>query len=82
MTSYSPVSLAMGVVSVSETGEPFRMTPLTITSPVISSACGLPRSLCANRASPIVPAAPGTFSTCTLAPGSISVSTRCITRAV
>ncbi len=70
------------MASASVTGERLSTTPLTITSPVTSSACGLPRSDWMNRARPIVPAAPGTFSTCTLAPGSISRRTRCITRAV
>ena len=76
------MSRAIGVVPASDTGEPLRITPLTITSPVTISAPGLPRSLWMNRASPIVPAAPGTLSTWTLTPGSISASTRCIARAV
>ncbi len=82
MTSYSPVRRAIGVVSARDTGDPLMMTPLTITRPVMSSAFALPRSLWMKRARPIVPAAPGTLSTCTLTPGSISASTRCIARAV
>ena len=57
-------------------------TPLTITRPVIISASALPRSDWMNRARPMVPAAPGTLSTCTLAAGSSAFSTRCMARAV
>jgi len=42
----------------------------------------LPRSALTNRASPIVPAAPGTFSTGTVRAMALRSSTCCITRAV
>ena len=82
MTSGSPVSRAIGVVSASDTGARVVVMPLSMTSPVTSSASGLPRSPLTKRARPIVPAAPGTLSTCTLVRGSIVASACCSARAV
>jgi hypothetical protein len=61
--SYSPVSLAMGVACAIDTGDWFQMIASSLTRPLTSSALPSPRRPLMNRASPIVPAAPGTFST-------------------
>src|SRR5690554_6025191 len=60
ITSYSAVSLAMGVVSARVTADWLvRMAP-TMTRPVIISRSPEPRSAPASRARPMVPPAPGT----------------------
>ncbi len=82
MTSCSPVSRAIGVTSASDTIDEVATIPLTITSPVTSSASSRPRSALAKRARPIVPAAPGTFSTCTFTGGVSEANARCSARAV
>ncbi len=63
MTSYSPVRRAIGVVFSSVTADWLvRMAP-TITRPLTIRTFGLPFSLSASCARPIVPPAPVTFST-------------------
>jgi hypothetical protein len=82
MTSYSPVSRAIGVTRPSDTGAWLATIALCITSPVTSSAGSSRRTPLTNRARPIVPAAPATFSTVT-APARCSSSSACrIARAV
>ena len=66
MTSYSPVSRAIGVAWPIEIGESFQSVAPSITRPVIRSDRVLPAPALTNCASPIVPAAPGTFCTSTI----------------
>ena len=82
MTSYSPVSRAIGVAWFTDTGESFHSVAPTITSPVTSSARPLPRCASVNCDSPIVPAAPGTFCTSTTRVRRWASMTCCRARAV
>ena len=81
-TSNSSVSEAIGVVLVSETADSLKTIAPTMTSPVTSSADSVRGGSLTNRARPTVPAAPGTFSTCTARTSPSASSTRCIARAV
>ncbi len=82
MTSYSPVSRAIGVTSPSVTGDWWVTMPPSMMSPDTITASPLPRSAPMNRASPIVPAAPGMFSTIGVRTMPARCSTCCIARAV
>ncbi len=82
ITSYSPVSRAIGVTSRRVTGEPFVTIALTMISPETITTSPWPRSALMNRARPIVPAAPGMFSTEVVWTSPARCSTCCMTRAV
>src|SRR5690606_38814082 len=82
MTSYSAVSLAMGVVFASVTGASLlRMAP-TITRPIIIRMSSWPDSVVASCARPIVPPAPGTLKTSTFETMPASCRAVCIAREV
>ena len=82
MTSYSPVRRASGVTSCSVTGERWVTMPPSMMSPDTITTPPRPRSLPMKRASPIVPAAPGTFSTGASRASPARCSACCIARAV
>ena len=82
ITSYSPVSRAIGVTSCSVTGDACVTMPPSMISPDTITTSPLPRSAPMNRARPIVPAAPGMFSTDAVRTMPARCSTCCITRAV
>ena len=82
MTSYSPVSRATGVTSASVIGDACITTPPSMISPETISASPRPRSAPMNRANPIVPAAPVTFSTATVRTSPSACSACCSARAV
>ena len=82
IASYSPVRRAIGVTSRSVTGERCMTTPPSMMRPDTRIASSRPCSEPTNRASPIVPAAPGMFSTGALRTRPVRCSTCCITRAV
>ena len=81
MISSSPVSRAIGVASVTLTGDSLVSTAPTMTRPIIiSSALSVSRL---SWPSPTVPPAPVTLKTCTLRDiPACSWMTRCISRAV
>ena len=82
MTSYSPVSLASGVTSRRVTGDWYVTMPPSMIRPETRTASPLPRSAPIKRAKPIVPAAPGMFSTGAVCAMPAPCSACCITRAV
>ena len=82
MTSYSPRSRAIGVTSCSVSGDRCVTIAPSMISPDTITTSPLPRSALTNRARPIVPAAPGMFSTDEVWTMPALCSACCITRAV
>ena len=82
ITSYSPLNRAIGVTWRNVTGDWCVTTAPSMISPDTISTSPLPRSALMKRARPIVPAAPGMFSTDEVWTMPASCSAACIARAV
>ena len=80
-TSGSPVRRAIGVTASRPTGDLLVRIAPTIVMPITISWLPSPFALLTNWASPTVPPAPGTLTTCTLLAAPVAVMTCCSERA-